>query len=173
MARETRTGILWLLPQGGYLWPWREPLLWNRKKGTGGERLEARYIRCFFSKSHVKRRRDRTIGGMGKWILGRFVCLRLKRGGKGDRDVEDSGERKGNQLRRITIEDGREGQREAGAGLWWVRDSSFTEEEEREMMAVDEDSGRTVGRNLMNSFLRTSMFLCELGGKINCRGLKW
>lgn len=47
----------------------------------------------------------------------RKVCLRLKRGGKGDKDVEDSGERKGNQLRRITMEDGSDGQREAGVGL--------------------------------------------------------
>lgn len=53
-----------------------------------------------------------------------------------------------------------------------MRDSSFTEEEERAMMGVDEDSGRIVGRNSMNSFLRTSMFLCELGGKLNCKGLK-
>ena len=114
-----------------------EPLLWNRKKGTGGEKLEARYIRCSFNKSHVKRRRDRTIGGMGKWILGRVVCLRLKRGGKGE--VEDSRDRKGNQLRRVTIEGGRESQREAGVGLWWVRDSSFTEEAEGEVMGVDVD----------------------------------
>ena len=43
--------------------------------------------------------------------------FKVKERRKGDRDVEDSGERKGNQLRRITIEDGREGQREAGVGL--------------------------------------------------------
>lgn len=41
--------------------------------------------------------------------------LRLKRRGK--REVEDSRERKGNQLRRVTIEGGKESQREAGVGL--------------------------------------------------------